>query len=412
MNDVKPSTGALRMRNMSGGSTGSLGSLEAEVPETNTLGMSWGNDVVTATLRTDVTGTRTSPQSVSDSSSCDSASSGQKSVVNPTRYKTETCRPFNETGYCKYGEKCQFAHGAHELRAMPRHPKYKTELCRTFHTVGFCPYGPRCHFVHNEDESKLHEISAMKQQYAQQQAVQELAAQAAKFQALLKQASVDGQLKALLAQGQTSILQRAPLLAQMAVQGLTSPQQQQQQNVAAAAPMQQAPMAPEQFNHWMSVPPPPPAALIRSNTLSSTGDSPTTSASTSPVSSPNMPWMEESAADASSTRAYSSAFPFDVPSSPAAQYKLRSPGRHSSGAMSMSELARSLEGVALHCTSTVGGIVRQPATLAVSAKPAAPAMDPTRRHYDTPPSSPESGSTSSVGRSMRLPVFSRLASAE
>lgn len=74
---------------------------------------------------------------------------------NSSRYKTELCRPFEENGTCKYGDKCQFAHGIHELRVLSRHPKYKTELCRTFHTVGFCPYGPRCHFIHNPDERKL-----------------------------------------------------------------------------------------------------------------------------------------------------------------------------------------------------------------------------------------------------------------
>lgn len=65
------------------------------------------------------------------------------------RYKTELCRSFQENGACKYGDKCQFAHGTHELRSMQRHPKYKTELCRTFHAAGYCPYGPRCHFVHD-----------------------------------------------------------------------------------------------------------------------------------------------------------------------------------------------------------------------------------------------------------------------
>ncbi|NXH16180.1 TISD protein, partial [Bucco capensis] len=74
--------------------------------------------------------------------------------INSTRYKTELCRPFEESGACKYGEKCQFAHGFHELRSLTRHPKYKTELCRTFHTIGFCPYGPRCHFIHNADERR------------------------------------------------------------------------------------------------------------------------------------------------------------------------------------------------------------------------------------------------------------------
>ncbi|XP_044540025.1 mRNA decay activator protein ZFP36L2, partial [Gracilinanus agilis] len=80
--------------------------------------------------------------------------SGGGSQINSTRYKTELCRPFEESGTCKYGEKCQFAHGFHELRSLTRHPKYKTELCRTFHTIGFCPYGPRCHFIHNAEERR------------------------------------------------------------------------------------------------------------------------------------------------------------------------------------------------------------------------------------------------------------------
>ncbi|XP_049540380.1 protein TIS11 [Anopheles darlingi] len=79
--------------------------------------------------------------------------------VNTSRYKTELCRPYEEAGECKYGDKCQFAHGMHELRNLQRHPKYKTELCRTFHSVGFCPYGPRCHFVHNAEEARNHNRS-------------------------------------------------------------------------------------------------------------------------------------------------------------------------------------------------------------------------------------------------------------
>lgn len=71
---------------------------------------------------------------------------------NQARYKTELCRAFQDKGVCKYGEKCQFAHGGPELRALPRHPKYKTEMCRTFHSTGICPYGPRCHFIHNSEQ--------------------------------------------------------------------------------------------------------------------------------------------------------------------------------------------------------------------------------------------------------------------
>eukprot|EP01116_Phalansterium_solitarium_P005509 TRINITY_DN1721_c0_g1_i1.p1 TRINITY_DN1721_c0_g1~~TRINITY_DN1721_c0_g1_i1.p1 ORF type:complete len:332 (+),score=67.63 TRINITY_DN1721_c0_g1_i1:414-1409(+) len=63
-------------------------------------------------------------------------------------YKTELCRSFSETGVCRYGHKCQFAHGHHELRPVLRHPKYKTETCKTFTTTGICPYGPRCRFIH------------------------------------------------------------------------------------------------------------------------------------------------------------------------------------------------------------------------------------------------------------------------
>nr|CAB3267925.1 ZF(C3H) zinc finger protein [Phallusia mammillata] len=82
--------------------------------------------------------------------SCDQQQ--QQQAQTTSRYKTELCRPFEENGRCKYGDKCQFAHGKHELRHMVRHPKYKTELCRTYHTSGLCMYGPRCHFIHNTDE--------------------------------------------------------------------------------------------------------------------------------------------------------------------------------------------------------------------------------------------------------------------
>jgi len=68
-------------------------------------------------------------------------------------YKTELCRSFEETGSCRYGLKCQFAHSRTELRTVSRHPKYKTEVCKTFHTIGTCPYGKRCRFIHSEAPS-------------------------------------------------------------------------------------------------------------------------------------------------------------------------------------------------------------------------------------------------------------------
>jgi len=67
-------------------------------------------------------------------------------------YKTELCQSWGETGTCRYGTKCQFAHGSAELRPVLRHPKYKTEICKTFNTLGTCPYGKRCRFVHHVSE--------------------------------------------------------------------------------------------------------------------------------------------------------------------------------------------------------------------------------------------------------------------
>ena len=79
----------------------------------------------------------------------------KRGSTNSSRYKTELCRPYEENNICKYGDKCQFAHGFHELRGLNRHPRYKTEFCRTYHTIGFCPYGRRCNFIHNVEEKHL-----------------------------------------------------------------------------------------------------------------------------------------------------------------------------------------------------------------------------------------------------------------
>ena len=46
-------------------------------------------------------------------------------------YKTELCRSWEEKGSCRYGSKCQFAHGEEELRKVQRHPKVMTSLLTT-----------------------------------------------------------------------------------------------------------------------------------------------------------------------------------------------------------------------------------------------------------------------------------------
>ena len=86
---------------------------------------------------------------------------GQPQNGNSSRYKTELCRPFEESGFCKYSDKCQYAHGLSELRSLVRHPKYKTQLCKTYHSSGFCPYGPRCHFIHGSSNSSATSLLTM-----------------------------------------------------------------------------------------------------------------------------------------------------------------------------------------------------------------------------------------------------------
>lgn len=70
-------------------------------------------------------------------------------------YKTEICRSFEETGHCRYGTKCQFAHSPSEIRKVQRHPRYKTEICKTYWRDGTCPYGKRCCFIHKREDQDI-----------------------------------------------------------------------------------------------------------------------------------------------------------------------------------------------------------------------------------------------------------------
>jgi tristetraprolin/butyrate response factor 1 len=49
-------------------------------------------------------------------------------------YKTELCRSWEEKGTCRYGPKCQFAHGEDEIRKVSRHPKV-VPVCYCFLVV-------------------------------------------------------------------------------------------------------------------------------------------------------------------------------------------------------------------------------------------------------------------------------------
>ena len=66
------------------------------------------------------------------------------------KYKTEMCKNFSEVGHCPYFEKCQFAHGSHELlETVPACKRfYRTKPCKPFWEKGSCSYGFRCQFSH------------------------------------------------------------------------------------------------------------------------------------------------------------------------------------------------------------------------------------------------------------------------
>lgn len=89
-----------------------------------------------------------------DSPSAEAVATIEDELAHQNRYKTELCKSFTETGSCRYGAKCQFAHGKEEVRPILRHPKYKTEICKTFHTTGTCPYGIRCRFIHTKSKEE------------------------------------------------------------------------------------------------------------------------------------------------------------------------------------------------------------------------------------------------------------------
>lgn len=62
-----------------------------------------------------------------------------------TKFKTEMCKNWMDTGFCEFQSACSFAHGNHELQKKSDVPKnYKTKMCKKFHKDLYCPYGARC----------------------------------------------------------------------------------------------------------------------------------------------------------------------------------------------------------------------------------------------------------------------------
>jgi hypothetical protein len=75
------------------------------------------------------------------------------------KFKTELCKNW-QAGDCKFGAKCAFAHGVHELSEKRNLPNnYKTKICKQFHEEMYCPYGSRCLFIHlSQPEEEQQEI--------------------------------------------------------------------------------------------------------------------------------------------------------------------------------------------------------------------------------------------------------------
>eukprot|EP00274_Cyanoptyche_gloeocystis_P000213 CAMPEP_0196663014 /NCGR_PEP_ID=MMETSP1086-20130531/51184_1 /TAXON_ID=77921 /ORGANISM="Cyanoptyche gloeocystis , Strain SAG4.97" /LENGTH=166 /DNA_ID=CAMNT_0041998667 /DNA_START=75 /DNA_END=575 /DNA_ORIENTATION=- len=113
--------------------------------------LSFGDQNCVASASDDSSSTSRPSSPTSSIESDEKVKNSQKNRQN--LYKTELCRSWQELGQCRYGTKCQFAHGLEELRALQRHPRYKSMQCVTFHTVGTCAYGHRCRFSHSVDIS-------------------------------------------------------------------------------------------------------------------------------------------------------------------------------------------------------------------------------------------------------------------
>ncbi|KAL1831790.1 hypothetical protein ACET3Z_001441 [Daucus carota] len=88
------------------------------------------------------------------SSSSTSDSGGSSSSGGKSFYKTEVCRSWEDFGTCRYGAKCQFAHGKEELRPTRFFNKSKseTQICRAY-SSGTCSYGSQCRFSHEQTNS-------------------------------------------------------------------------------------------------------------------------------------------------------------------------------------------------------------------------------------------------------------------
>ncbi|CAH9125636.1 unnamed protein product, partial [Cuscuta epithymum] len=66
-------------------------------------------------------------------------------------YKRDKCLFWEDSGSCRLGPKCQFAHGQEELRPARLTTKSnKSEICKSFN-LGACSYGIKCRYFHLQE---------------------------------------------------------------------------------------------------------------------------------------------------------------------------------------------------------------------------------------------------------------------
>ncbi|KAL8116699.1 uncharacterized protein LOC141668285 [Apium graveolens] len=88
------------------------------------------------------------------SSSSTSDSGGSSSSGGKSFYKTEICRSWEDFGSCRYGAKCQFAHGKEDLRPtrFSNRSKSEIQMCKSYSSgPGSGSYGSKCRFSHEQN---------------------------------------------------------------------------------------------------------------------------------------------------------------------------------------------------------------------------------------------------------------------
>ncbi|KAI3675871.1 hypothetical protein L1987_85467 [Smallanthus sonchifolius] len=101
--------------------------------------------VIDGVVVNDLAADRARSSSLSLTDSGGSSSSGGKN------HKPDLCLSYLEnSGFCRYGSKCQFAHGKQEIHPVPFSYKSALETCKSYNLSRTCAFGSKCRFIHHE----------------------------------------------------------------------------------------------------------------------------------------------------------------------------------------------------------------------------------------------------------------------